>query len=126
LSSGLETDTASAQAIFQSCDGMEGLAAIESSAQPQRPRLGAFFHRIDPRLLVAGALASAATWLSQHYQSPVMLFALLFGMAFHFLYEEGRCVAGIEFSSKAAPRVGVALLGARINRLKLGTMGYRP
>jgi hypothetical protein len=29
------------------------------------------------------------------YHAPVMLFALLLGMAFHFLHEERRCIAGI-------------------------------
>ena len=43
-----------------------------------------------------------------------MLFALLLGMAFHFLAEEGRCVTGIEFFAKTLLRFGVALLGLRI------------
>ncbi len=126
MSSDLDTDTASAHAIFQSYDGMEGLAAIESSAQSHPAEWRAFFHRIYPGLLVAGTIALAATWLSQQYHSPVMLFALLFGMTFHFLYEEGRCVAGIEFSSKAVLRVGVALLGARITAHQILQLGAMP
>ena len=55
-----------------------------------------------------------------------MLFALFFGMSFHFLYEEGRCVAGIEFSSKAVLRVGVALLGARITAHQILELGAMP
>jgi uncharacterized integral membrane protein (TIGR00698 family) len=55
-----------------------------------------------------------------------MLFALLFGMTFHFLYEEGRCVAGIEFSSKAVLRVGVALLGAHITAHQILELGAMP
>ena len=55
-----------------------------------------------------------------------MLFALLFGMTFHFLHEEGRCVAGIEFSSKAVLRVGVALLGARITATQILELGVMP
>ena len=39
-----------------------------------------------------------------------MLFALLLGMAFYFLSQEGPCVAGIEFASKRILRVAV---GAR-------------
>ena len=119
--SDLDTDTASAQAIFQSYDGMEGLAAAPTEPHPTKWR--AFFHRIYPGLLVAGTIALAATWLSDQYKSPVMLFALLFGMTFHFLYEEGRCVAGIEFSSKAVLRVGVALLGARITAHQILELG---
>jgi uncharacterized integral membrane protein (TIGR00698 family) len=128
MGSDLDTDTASVQAIFQSYDGMEGLAegTIESSAQPHLTEWRAFFHRIYPGLLVAATIALAATWLSQQYRSPVMLFALLFGMTFHFLYEEGRCVAGIEFSSKAVLRVGVALLGARITANQILELGSMP
>lgn len=114
MSTDLDTDTATAQAIFRSYDGMEGLAA-DTIALPALPRPAgwrAFFFQIYPGLLVAATIALAATWLSQQYRSPVMLFALLFGMTFHFLHEEGRCVAGIEFSSKAVLRVGVALLAA--------------
>jgi uncharacterized integral membrane protein (TIGR00698 family) len=47
-------------------------------------------------------------------------------MAFHFLHEEGRCVAGIEFSSKAILRLGVALLGARITAAQIMGLGVMP
>jgi uncharacterized integral membrane protein (TIGR00698 family) len=55
-----------------------------------------------------------------------MLFALLFGMAFHFLHEEGRCVAGIEFASRTILRIGVALLGARITATQIASLGAIP
>ena len=42
------------------------------------------------------------------------------------MYEEGRCVAGIEFSSKAVLRVGVALLGARITAHQILELGAMP
>ena len=71
-------------------------------------------------------IALAATWLSQHYGAPVMLFALLFGMAFHFLHDDARCVAGIEFASKAVLRVGVALLGAKITAAQILGLGMTP
>ena len=44
-----------------------------------------------------------------------MLMALLLGIAFHFLAEEGRCVPGVAFTSRTVLRIGVALLGARIS-----------
>jgi uncharacterized integral membrane protein (TIGR00698 family) len=81
---------------------------------------------IFPGVLAAGTIALAATWLAQHYNAPVMLFALLLGMAFHFLHEEGRCIAGIEFSSKSLLRVGVALLGARITIAQIADLGLAP
>jgi uncharacterized membrane protein YadS len=72
-----------------------------------------------PRLYFPGVLASlviaiAATFLSEHYGGPVMLFALLLGMAFYLLSQEGPCVAGIELASKRVLRIAVGLLGAQI------------
>ena len=114
---------------FESYDSMEGIAAIEQSAPPRRfaswPR-AKLIHAVYPGVLVAGTIALASTWLAQHYTAPVMLFALLFGMAFHFLHEEGRCVAGIEFSSRAVLRVGGALLGVRITIGQIASLGAAP
>jgi uncharacterized integral membrane protein (TIGR00698 family) len=55
-----------------------------------------------------------------------MLFALLIGMAFHWLHEEGRCILGIEFASREVLRVGVALLGVRITTAQITTLGFVP
>jgi uncharacterized integral membrane protein (TIGR00698 family) len=85
-------------------------------------RTGAIF----PGVLASGTIALAATWLAQHYNAPVMLFALLLGMAFHFLHEEGQCVAGIEFSSRTLLRIGVSLLGARITITQIADLGLGP
>lgn len=68
-----------------------------------------------PGLLVTSAVAMAAQFLAEHHGAPAMLMALLLGIAFHFLSEEGRCVAGIELSAKKVLRIGVALLGMRIS-----------
>ncbi len=77
---------------FNSYDSMEGIAAIEPTPTPHRfeswPQ-AKFIHAVYPGLLVSGTIALASTWLAQHYTAPVMLFALLFGMAFHFLHEAG-------------------------------------
>jgi len=67
-----------------------------------------------PGLIVVGTIAAAAGFLSFHYKAPVMLFALLIGIAFNFLSSDERCAAGIEFSSKKILRFGVALLGFRV------------
>ncbi|SFU10346.1 YeiH family protein [Sedimentitalea nanhaiensis] len=65
--------------------------------------------------LVSVIVAVAAQFLSDHYGAPALLMALLLGIAFHFLAEEGRCVSGIAFTSRIVLRIGVALLGARIS-----------
>jgi uncharacterized integral membrane protein (TIGR00698 family) len=69
---------------------------------------------LAPGVAVAGTIAMAATFLSDHYGAPVMLFALLLGMAFHFLAEESPCAPGIGFAARSILRLGVGLLGARI------------
>ena len=78
-------------------------------------RLSEFLNQVGPGFAVSLVVAVAAQFLSEHYGAPAMLMALLLGIAFHFLAEEGRCVPGIEFSAKMVLRIGVALLGARIS-----------
>ena len=119
----IDTDAAAAREMFQSFDGMEGLPTLAA-----RPRLSApaFARSVYPGVLAAGAIGLASAWLADHYTAPIMLFALLFGMAFHFLHEEGRCIPGIEFSSKAILRTGVALLGARITVEQMLQLGVAP
>src|SRR5574337_921281 len=72
---------------------------------------------------VAGA---AATCLSEHYKAPVMLFALLLGLAMNFLSGEGPCREGIEFTAKKLLRIGVALLGLRITASQVAELGWQP
>jgi len=66
-------------------------------------------------IAVSVVVAVTAQFLSEHHGAPAMLMALLLGMAFHFLSEEGRCVTGINFTASTVLRIGVALLGARIS-----------
>ena len=79
--------------------------------------------RLGPGLLVSAAIAMASAFIADHYGGPTLLYALLFGMSCHFLSEEGRCLAGIEFASRTILRIGVALLGARITLTQIGTLG---
>ena len=71
-------------------------------------------------------LAAAAAFLSQHYGAPVMLMALLLGMAMNFLSDEGACVPGIEFTARTLLRLGVALLGLRITLVQIAALGWQP
>jgi uncharacterized integral membrane protein (TIGR00698 family) len=86
-----------------------------ASAGELAERMPGFLSSVGPGFLVSLVIAIAAQFLSDHYGAPAMLMALLLGIAFHFLAEEGRCVAGIEFTAKTVLRLGVALLGARIS-----------
>lgn len=78
---------------------------------------------LGPGLTISLVIAMASAFIASHYGGPTMLFALLFGMACHFLIEDGRCLPGIEFASRTILRVGVALLGARITLEQVGSLG---
>lgn len=76
-----------------------------------------------PGVLVSATVAVAAQHESDRYGAPAMLMALLLGIAFHFLAEEGRCVSGIDLTAKTVLRIGVALLGMRISVDLLAALG---
>lgn len=81
---------------------------------------------LAPGFIVSLIVAAAATFLSEHYGAPVMLFALLLGMALNFLAGEGTCKAGIEFTARTVLRIGVALLGMRITLEQIAALGWKP
>ena len=84
------------------------------------------FSRIWPGLLASFVIAAAVAFLADHYSGPVMLFALLLGMAMNFLSEVDRCKAGISFASRTILRFGVALLGFRITLGEVAALGWQP
>ncbi|WP_284617675.1 YeiH family protein [Aquabacterium humicola] len=102
-----------------------------------------------PGVLASIVVAAAATFLSQHYGAPVMLFALLLGLAMNFLSQspaalragpleedqpprggpaaaDAPCAAGIEFTARTVLRIGVALLGLRITLAQIAELGVTP
>lgn len=79
-----------------------------------------------PGVLACGVVAAAASFLSQHYGAPEMLFALLLGMAMNFLASEGPCAPGIEFTARKLSQVGIALLGTRITLEQIFGLGWPP
>ena len=81
---------------------------------------------IGPGLLASLIIAAAAAFLADHYGGPVMLFALLLGMAMNFLSEVDRCRPGVEFASKFVLRLGVAMLGFRITLQQIVGLGWKP
>lgn len=79
-----------------------------------------------PGVVVSLIVGAAASFLSEHYAAPVMLFALLLGMALNFLAVDGPCKAGIEFTARTVLRLGVALLGMRITLDQIASLGWKP
>ena len=86
-------------------------------------RLRAAAPPLVPGLLLSVTVAAAAAFLGAHYGAPVMLFALLIGMAFNFLHAEGPCRAGVDFAARFVLRLGVGLLGIRIALEDLAQVG---
>lgn len=68
----------------------------------------------------------AATFVSDHHGGPTLLYALLIGMAFHFLAKEETTGAGIAFAGRSVLRIGVALLGLRISIEQIVDLGMMP
>ena len=81
--------------------------------------------KVFPGLMMCVVVALAAKLICEHFGAPVMLMALLIGMAFNFLTEDyGKCVAGIEFSAKALLRKGTAFPGLGITLQQIATTGH--
>ena len=79
-----------------------------------------------PGVALSAVVAVAALFLAEHYGAPVMLFALLLGMALNFLSQDGRCKSGIEFVAREVLRWGVALLGLKITASQVQALGWQP
>jgi uncharacterized integral membrane protein (TIGR00698 family) len=78
---------------------------------------------LAPGVMASGVVAITAVFLNEHYGAPAMLFALLLGLSFKFLSDEGPCGPGIVFSSTNILRIGVALLGFRITTDQVVALG---
>lgn len=94
-------------------------ASLRDLPRRWRAQLGQHF----PGVLVCGVIALAATFVSEHYGGPQLLYALLIGLAFHFLNGDPRVARGINFCGRTVLRVGVALLGARITFAQVAELG---
>jgi len=80
-----------------------------------------------PGLMASAIVAAAAAFLAEHYATPVMLLALLLGMAMGFLSDaESRSKAGIDFASRSVLRFGIALLGIRLTVGQMMALGWEP
>lgn len=85
---------------------------------PQRAR------SLAPGLLLCGVVALSATFVSEHYGGPQLLYALLIGLAFYFLSRDTRIRPGLDFASQTLLRAGVALLGLRITFAQVSALGW--
>jgi uncharacterized integral membrane protein (TIGR00698 family) len=66
----------------------------------------------------------AATLVTTLHGGPQFLYALFFGVAFHYLSHDANTRPGIEFCSRTVLRMGVGLLGARITAVQIAGLGW--
>ena len=83
-----------------------------------------FVMHLLPGTLLAGVVAMAATLVSILHGGPQLLYALFFGVAFHYLSADPKIEPGIEFCSRDVLRLGVGLLGARITASQIVGLGW--
>ena len=83
-----------------------------------------FTKTVMPGSLLAGVVAMAATLVSTLHGGPQLLYALFFGVAFHYLSSDAKTKPGIEFCSRNVLRLGVGLLGARITASQIAGLGW--
>jgi len=95
-------------------DYLDSIEGFHTSDQKKKEPPWARVKTLLPGVLVCGTVALAAKFIAQHYAAPVMLLCLLLGMVFHFMSQENPTKKGVQFTSQAILRVGVALIGARI------------
>ncbi|WP_373791912.1 YeiH family protein, partial [Delftia acidovorans] len=93
------------------------------AAQPPVPRMLQWL-KLLPGTGLSGVIALAATFVSTLHGGPQLLFALFFGVAFHFLSQDARAKPGIEFCARGVLRLGVGLLGARITATQIAGLGW--
>ena len=90
-------------------------AITEGAAQVKRWSAGS---------ALSAVVALAATFVSTLHGGPQLLYALFFGVAFHYLSHEPQTKPGIEFCSRTVLRLGVGLLGARITAEQIIGLGW--
>ena len=81
---------------------------------------------VGPGFIVSALIAGAASLIAYYTNGPVMLFALLIGMAMNSVGKFEACEPGIAFTSRFVLRLGVALLGFKITMGDVIGLGWGP
>lgn len=93
--------------------------------QPSISKYRSTAQSLFPGVLVCVTIAAAAQFLSGHYGAPQMLFALLLGLAFHFLSDDKKTIPGVDFAASNILKGGIILLGFRITFNEIGQLDPR-
>ena len=74
--------------------------------------------------MLAVTIALAALFIASRYGGPVMLYAILFGIAFNFLTDDPKTGDGVKFASRRVLQLGVVLLGASVTFSEIAALGW--
>lgn len=103
--------------------------------EPARSRLSKLYHllwmhtsngALLPGIVLCLTLVFAAHHISDQYGSPLILTAVLLGMAFNSLSRQAEFSLGLDFCTKILLRFGVALLGVRVTFEHVNVLGMAP
>lgn len=104
--------------------GSPTLGPMPAGNGPTRDGFGSILRTNWPGVLLCGVVAMAATFIARAHGGPQLLYALLFGVAFHFLHDDAKIRPGIDLCTGVVLRLGVALLGARITLAQIAALGW--
>lgn len=100
------------------------LAQMRNPQRPTDAPLAPQWVQLLPGIALCAVIAMAATLVSTLHGGPQLLYALFFGLAFHYLCADTKTRPGIEFCARAVLRLGVGLLGARITAAQIAGLGW--
>ncbi len=80
--------------------------------------------RLGPGIFLAAVIALASLAIAERYDAPVMLFALLIGMALSHLNDDAKLRPGLRFASSNLLKAGVAILGLTISIHTFEALGF--
>jgi len=85
---------------------------------------GGYLRSAWPGLLLCIVVGLAAAFVAGTLGGPPMLYALLFGTAFHFQSHDARTQPGVDAAMRTVLRLGIGLLGARITAGQIADLGW--
>lgn len=77
-----------------------------------------------PGLVLTGLATLAAAYLADRYGAPVVLMALLVGLALNFLNVDKRLEPGLGLASRTLLRIAIVLLGTHVTLTDIAGLGY--
>ena len=82
-------------------------------------------NKLVPGVILAFAIAAIAILIGRQFGGPVMLYALVIGLAGHSFATLKQTRAGMSFAADTVLKIGVALLGVKITIVDIADLGFQ-